>query len=268
MSGSSGDQPTVVCLLGMHRSGTSLFARVINLLGVSLGPKEHLMKPLVENPKGFWEHLGLTAINDEILVKLGGSWHEPPPAFPGGWEASPEFAELRHRARALIDADFDKAGSWGWKDPRNCLTLPFWRRLLPQLRTVICLRNPVDVARSLALRNQFSMEKGVRLWLRHTDAALQNTVGHSRLLVFYEDMMSDWHGELRRLSAFLGQPQLADNADVQSAVREFIDQDLRHHRTTLLDAIDDSDLAFPAKALYLLLRRSESSTGPAGVGRR
>jgi GT2 family glycosyltransferase/glycosyltransferase involved in cell wall biosynthesis len=255
MSASASPQPNIVCLLGMHRSGTSLFARVINLLGVSLGPKERLMKPLLENPKGFWEHMALTGLNEEILAKLGGSWHEPP-SFPTGWEGSPEFADLRRRARALVECDFNAAESWGWKDPRNCMTLPFWRRLLPPLRCIICMRSPIDVARSLQQRNDFSTEKAARLWLQHTKTALENTATHPRLLVFYEDMLSDWYGELQRLATFLGQPELADRSDIQSAVREFIDQDLRHHRTSLVDSIDDADLSFPAKSLYVLLRAS------------
>ena len=37
--------PTIVCILGMHRSGTSLVSRVLNVLGVYLGPEEHLMRP-------------------------------------------------------------------------------------------------------------------------------------------------------------------------------------------------------------------------------
>src|SRR6516162_6096727 len=137
MSEPANPQPIITCLLGMHRSGTSLIARIINLLGVSLGPKEHLMKPLLENPRGFWEHTALTGINEEILAKLGGNWHEPP-AFPAGWERSPQFADLRRRARALIEADFNTVDSWGWKDPRNCLTLPFWQSILPAIHYVIC----------------------------------------------------------------------------------------------------------------------------------
>ena len=54
------------------------------------------MKPLPENPKGFWEHTGLTGINDEILATLGGSWHEPP-VFPADWGWSKQFSELRQQ---------------------------------------------------------------------------------------------------------------------------------------------------------------------------
>ena len=38
-----------VCVLGMHRSGTSLTAGLINMLGVYLGPESDLVHPLGEN---------------------------------------------------------------------------------------------------------------------------------------------------------------------------------------------------------------------------
>src|SRR5579859_5904043 len=112
----------VICILGMHRSGTSLITRLVNLLGVSLGPDEHLMKPLPDNPMGFWENQLLTDMNDEILSRLGGSWHHPP-EFYSSWENAATIADLRQRARALLNEDFGAAKLWGWKDPRNCLTL-------------------------------------------------------------------------------------------------------------------------------------------------
>ena len=139
--------PTIVCTLGMHRSGTSLVSRVLNVLGVYLGPEEHLMRPSSDNPTGHWESRPIKEINDEILSILGGSWQEPPP-LPAGWERSPELAAPRHRAREIIQGDFSGSELWGFKDPRTSLTLPFWQRILDPMRYVICLRNPLDVAAS------------------------------------------------------------------------------------------------------------------------
>jgi len=44
----------VICILGMHRSGTSLLTRVLNLLGVELGAGDvFTMEPAADNPKGY-----------------------------------------------------------------------------------------------------------------------------------------------------------------------------------------------------------------------
>lgn len=81
----------VVCVGGMGRSGTSLTMRLLNLLGVYLGPQEDMMQPQVDNPRGYWEHSKLTDLNEALLARLGGSWHEPP-TFPPNWDASASLA--------------------------------------------------------------------------------------------------------------------------------------------------------------------------------
>lgn len=126
----------VVCVLGMHRSGTSLITRVTNLLGVYLGREDLLLEPKADNPTGFWEHQLVKDLNEEILSRFGGSWHEPP-EFPAGWESSPALGDLRQRARKLMEGEFGSQPLWGWKDPRTCLTLPLWQRVLPPMMTAL-----------------------------------------------------------------------------------------------------------------------------------
>ena len=194
--------PEIVCVLGMHRSGTSLITALLQSLGAHLGPPEHMMKPQPDNPRGFYEHQLLNDIDEEILARLGGSWSEPP-VLGVGWETGTALGDLRQRARAIIQSDFGAAPLWSWKNPRTCLTLPFWQRLLPSMRYVICLRNPIDVARSLRRRNGFSLDKGVDLWMTHVTSSLSHTSGRRRLLVFYEDVMGDVDREAERLATFL-----------------------------------------------------------------
>ena len=143
----------IVCVLGMHRSGTSVAARLMNLLGVYLGAEERLLDSQPDNPKGFWEYQPIFELNEEILGRLGGTWHEPPP-MPPGWETAAELADLRQRARDLVARTF-ASGDWGWKDPRTCLTLPFWKAILPPVHYVICMRSPAEVAASLEERRWF-----------------------------------------------------------------------------------------------------------------
>jgi hypothetical protein len=127
----------LICILGMHRSGTSLLTRVLNLIGVDLGSDEVLTtEPVADNPKGYWEHNEITSISDAILKRYGGSWDEPP-LLPPGWETSAAIDDLRHHAQQLIQDQFAEVQLWGWKDPRSCLTLPFWQQLLPDMRYII-----------------------------------------------------------------------------------------------------------------------------------
>ena len=248
----------IVCILGMHRSGTSALTRVLNLIGVELGADEALTtEPVADNPKGYWEHHELTAISDAILKRPGGSWDEPP-LLPPGWEAAAAIDDLRQLAHQSIQNQFAAVQLWGWKDPRTCLTLPFWQQLLPDMRYVICLRNPVDVARSLAHRDHLSAAKSSNLWLTYVSSALHHTEGKPRLVIFYEDLMDDCLRELQRLAEFLGRPERAQQMEVQEAVQEFIDQGLQHYRTSIGQAAASPGVDPRATALYFAQRSSVS----------
>jgi Sulfotransferase family len=243
----------IVCILGMHRSGTSLVARMLNLLGIDLGPERSLWHASDDNPKGFWEHQPLARINDEIFARYGGSWERPEP-YSASWPRDPLIADLRDRARQLLADDFGSSPLWGWKDPRTCLTLPFWQELTEPMRYVICLRNPCAVIASLGRRSGMTPDWADRLWLTYVQASLIHTSGQPRMFVFYEDVVQDWDSELRRLATFIGHPERADDPVIRAGVAEFFDQELCHHRMTLEDLVNDQRISFPSKSLFVGLR--------------
>jgi hypothetical protein len=241
------------CILGMHRSGTSFAARLVNLLGIDLGPESIHFKPTPDNPKGYWEHSGIVAINDEILQRLGGRWDHLP-VRDDGWVRDPGLDDLRERARHLIATDFSPRGRWGWKDPRTCITLPFWRDIVGGMQYVLVVRNPCAVIASLSRRDGMSYEQAEALWLQHVSASLSNTAGERRLFVFYDDFLRETPRELQRLAMFLGVPVRTTDPSVLTAATEFVEPDLCHHRMSLEDAAVDRRLSFVTKGLYLALR--------------
>jgi predicted nucleic acid-binding Zn-ribbon protein len=248
----------------MHRSGTSLVARIVNLLGIDLGPRALLLPPRPDNPRGFWEHAPFTALNDAVLAAMGGTWDQPPP-LPAGWHRAPELRSLRNRARRLVRSRFGKTRRWGWKDPRSSLTLPFWRSVLPRLRFIVCLRNPLDVSRSLERRNALPIAKGEALWMRYTQDALANTTGGERLLVFYEDLLMDAKPQLRRVAAFLGARPPRRLAAAEAPALGGVDPSLRHQRSEPAEVFVASGLSFASQALYAVLR-SHAASGSGRPG--
>ncbi|MGC8755244.1 MAG: hypothetical protein ACP5QW_01800, partial [bacterium] len=54
----------VICVLGMHRSGTSAMMGMLQNMGLDLGT--NLMGPAEDNPKGFFENENVTFLNDKI----------------------------------------------------------------------------------------------------------------------------------------------------------------------------------------------------------
>ena len=119
-----------LCIAGMHRSGTSMIASLLYNCGLNLGPDKDLLSPATDNPEGFWEHRAFMKLNDSILRELGGTWDRPPRTVAAGWEDEEALHRLRNRAVKLV-RQFQGREPWGWKDPRNCLTLPLWRGSSP-----------------------------------------------------------------------------------------------------------------------------------------
>ena len=247
-----------VCVLGFGRSGTSLTMRLLNLMGVELGPQQDLVPPTeAENPRGYWEPQWMLELNDEILAMLGTDWWHPLPAEPG-WEQRSEFDPLRERARNLLKEKFDTASVWGWKEPRTTLTLPFWRDLVPNARYVICLRTPADAISSFQRRPDpnLPIRAWGDLWLEYTARALGETRGKPRMLVFYEDYFRDGPSQIVRLASFIGlEPGATDG--LHERLFQEIDQNLRHHSTSSSELAVAWGLAPTVRMLFLALRAAE-----------
>ena len=165
-----------------------MLTRLLHACGLYLGPESALMPPQADNPEGFWEHLGFVAVNDELLNGLGGAWDLPP-------KIDEDFRDscldpLRMKARLLIE-EFDSARVWGWKDPRNSLTLPFWLNVLPGLKTLIMVRNPLEVAYSMRERNGTSYSFGLRLWEIYNRRLIEAATAQQQLVTHYDLFFED-----------------------------------------------------------------------------
>lgn len=191
-----------VVVLGMHRSGTSVATRAINLLGVPMCRPEDVYPPTRWNATGYWESASLAAFDELLLECLGGCSKAPPP-LPPGWPDDPRLARLRAVAGRLFAAVFP-TGQWVWKDPRACLTLPFWDRALDRRHPVVLvLRDPLAVARSLARRDGRRPEHALALWERYTRSALAASAGRPALVSAYEALVADPAAWAAEAAAFL-----------------------------------------------------------------
>ncbi len=213
------DPKAPVCITGMHRSGTSLVARLLNLCGLQLGPADQILPPGEGNPQGFWENREMDRITEDLLARLADGWDFLLPPFPNGWESSPNSAPYREQARRQI-AVLARQQPWGWKDPRASLVLPFWRSLLPDLRVVICLRHPAEVNASLKKRVGSSDSFNFNLWQRYYERLLATTAESERLFTHYDMYFLDPDLEVRRLLNWLGWS--ATDEDIRRAVEAVV----------------------------------------------
>ncbi len=233
-----------VLVLGMHRSGTSALTRVLNLLGLDAG-RDVLMGASESNPTGHWEVERLTSFNDRLLDDRGGRWSAPPATdgaalaalADGSW--GDEAAELHTEAFA--------GTPWVWKDPRVSLLLPFWRAVLTRdgavaPHEVVALRDPTEIAGSLAARDDMALAYGLALWERYTRTLLGDLDGHRVCFVPYERMLAEPETVARELVAFCVDEPLSDEPDRLAAVVDHLDGGHRHQTPV------DDDVLSPAQS--------------------
>jgi glycosyltransferase involved in cell wall biosynthesis len=249
----------IVTVLGMHRSGTSLVTRLLNLMGVFLGSADDLMPASEHNERGYWEHTAIVSLNDEILHRCGGNWYQPP-KLVDGWAFDPDLTSLRQSARSLVSETFGNQPIWGWKDPRTCLTLPFWKTVVLPTHIVICLRNPLEVANSFQKSQNISFDHASHLWLTYVSSSLRCSQGINRFALFYEDLMQNPRQYIVQLAHFIGRSDLVDDEQFMETALQEVSNELRHYCFSYTDVIDNSNLHFAVRSLYAALRGAVAVT--------
>ncbi len=219
-----------------------MLTRLLHEAGLELGPDQDLMPPQADNPDGFWENLRFVAINDEILSELGGAWDLPPAAKEDF--RNTRLDPLRLKAKLLIESFRASGTFWGWKDPRNSLTLPFWQGLLPALKIIVVVRNPLEVAYSLHKRNGTSHSFGLRLWELYNRRLLAFSSKSRQLISVYDSFFSDPEAEIARVADFIGLPGDRIPAAISLVARN------RRHTSFTIDQLVDARVSPRIIELY------------------
>lgn len=265
----SRSQRTLILVVGMHRSGTSATAATLGFLGAAL-PKR-LMPAGRANLRGHFEPLALVDIHDRLLAAVGGRWAAWP-ALDAAFFASEQAAAFVGELAAEIEQDYADADPILVKDPRLCRLVPLWRRVAEasglNLRVILVLRDPSEVAASLRAREDMPEEEGLLLWLTNMLEAERSTRGLPRALVRYDHLLRDWRQEIGRAleQAGIDLPKAGDPA-AGAEVEAFLTPELRNH---VGGAATEGGTAVPAlvrKAAEALAALARDPAGPGNLGR-
>jgi len=221
----------------MHRSGTSAATRLVNLLGIPTCVEDDLLPGTDDNPRGYWESASLTAFNGRIFEAFESDW-SCPLRLDFGWEDDPALAELRSEARALFARVFPTE-PWVWKDPRNCVTLPFWTASLDVEPVVVLVhRNPLEIAASLGARDGLGKVYCLALWERYLRSCLSAVSGLPTLVTTFDEILDDPSAWCRGVRDFLGGVGVTTRKLAPNAL-EYLDTELRHTQVTHEDVLAD-----------------------------
>jgi hypothetical protein len=262
-----GPARTALLVLGMHRSGTSAFTRVFNLLGADLS--KILLAPNPDNRLGFWESRELLILHDAILASAGTTWDDWT-RFDPGWYESARAGPFRERLRAYLAQDFGASPLFVIKDPRVCRLVRLWRETCDEigvdLKVVIPIRNPLEVMRSLERRHGFPAAKCHLMWLRHALDALHDSTGLPRCVVSYAALLRDWRKTVAAISRSLSLTWPRYSPSGEAEIDRFLASEERHH---VVD--DEAVLGDPAlspwvrRAYRALLTLTGSDDDPSAL---
>jgi len=226
-----------VLVIGCHRSGTSAVTGALVALGLQGVDPADRMEYLASNPE-HWESLGAAMYDEALLTRVDAAWDAPPPRA-----AEPLVVDDDGLAdpAAVMAAAYPGTGPLVWKDPRACLLLPHWRRLLPGPLTVVFVwREPLGVARSLHTRDGMPLVDGLALWERYNRSAAAGLQGVDTYVVDYDDVLEDPEGALGAVAGWMaGLGRFGTQADAWdvAAAAATIDRTL-HHETAREEAPD------------------------------
>jgi hypothetical protein len=220
----------VVFILGMHRSGTSMLARLLATQGLPLG-ESLLDRPARDNRHGYWEQAEIVAVQEALLDGYDRTWHGPNglQPLPEGWLQAPATVAAKARLTAIVAREIARAGGlWGFKDPRSLRLLPLWREIIAELALdpvfILAARAPGAVAASLMRRNRMSRRFAEALWAAHTIDAMAGAGAELAAVIDYDGWFTAPDAIAAHLRARLALPPRAPDG-----IARLIDPRLRHH---------------------------------------
>ena len=204
-------------ICGMHRSGTSLIARIAYLADADLGDPRGFQAPDIWNPQGYFEQREIIALNSKLIHGLWGR---------GAYLFLPSSNTILRRA-AKASSEILKLGRRYEdkivKDNRFCLTLDAWRRTgIMCKRILVVFRDPLQVAKSLKKRNKIPFRLAFYLWHEHM-VRLRSAISDLPVqYIWYDRLISDeiqMTDELTKVSWLVGADEGKICAVASKAIR-------------------------------------------------
>lgn len=236
-----------IIVVGMHRSGTSLLIKAMDQMGVFTGD--------VTGPDTS-ESLLFQYLNDAILSCCQAHWSTPEPlesaisntdwfdsvaslvslTLESKWQ---HFYKIRSPSSMFSESH---SMVWGWKDPRNCLTVDFWHRLYPNARFLYIYRHGMDVAESLVRREK---KKGKSVYIAK---CLELKGAFSMWESYNRSALKSLQSVSKSNQLHLGFEDLARNPDVfLKSVANFCELDIKPSFIAEIAAEFDSSKAYAHK---------------------
>jgi GT2 family glycosyltransferase len=227
----------------MHRSGSSVASRLLNMMGLYLGAEDSMMLPQSDNSVGFWERQDVADINDLVLSRYGASWDNVYPLVDS-CRPPEENIDVSTEAGSIkeIIHRIDSHRPWCIKDPRIAITHDLWLPELSMPYLVYVYRNPLEIAQSLHRREGVKLDIGLAIWEFYTVSMLKASVGKPYTLLNFSDIMRDPQSVVDRLyDSFTAAGVTGIRKPSKTEIGSFIDPTKVTHQEDL-DGLSDCQI--------------------------
>lgn len=237
-------QRKAILVLGMYRSGTGVLTKMFSLLGCDL-PKTSIVDAETDT-HDHWESSAIRDLNTEILESASSTWDDWQ-EFDRQWYETPAYREFLKRGLEVLREDYGTSSFFVLNDPRNCRLARFWFAVLEKAQVeplvAIPLRDPLEVAVSLARRDDIHPDTALLIWLRHVLDAEQSSRGRRRVFTTYDDLLADWSGVAERVGKDLGitWPRSSPRADKE--LEDLLDRGIGQYPDTDPELISNPTLS-------------------------
>ena len=231
----AGSDRRLVLVFGVGRSGTSLVTSILGQLGFHIPQPE--IKPDETNPRGFGEPEWVVEFHQRLMRKLRVTVFD---ARPAAWEITGRVTSdpaIQAELREWLGGEFDQAPAVVVKDPRIGWFVPLWTGCSEDLGLphshLMMLRHPAEILASARrwYGDWQTDASRAAAWLNVMLETECSTRGARRVFVPYEDLLTDWRGEVDRIGETLDLPLLRRLDDERLAkVDELVDPSLRRSR--------------------------------------
>ena len=192
-----------VFVLTPGRSGSSVFAQILSVLGLRLS--ENLISATEENPQGYFEDALIVQREKEFLRNLG---LHPQLPLPTSCISSREAGDYVRFLKEYLEQQVCIDGIWLCKAPTLCSTLPLWQKAMRQSRIVpfyfLAVRNLNDTLASFLKLGDKKQWAEQTIFTR-TVSVLQR-VQSNLFIQHYERLFNDFEQVAHEIGAWLDLP--------------------------------------------------------------
>jgi len=142
-----------VVVLCLPRTGSSLLTGILHRLGIRMGSDKDLVRGKHANKYGAYENQDFYRLNIRVLALAGSptlAWAD----IPDAEKVKRIFQKFEPKIQQIIHKH--ERELWGWKDPNNIYTLPYFEKYLVNPHYIVLKRDIESIVKSHLKLSKFA----------------------------------------------------------------------------------------------------------------